>query len=102
MCTFIGSSAFRNCYSLTTASFPALSDICASAFLYCYNLISLYLLGSSVVRLTTYSAFNSTPIAGYTTSTGGVYGSIYVPSSLYATYITSTNWARFSSRFVSV
>ena len=48
------------------------------------------------------STFTSTPIAGYTTSTGGVYGSIFVPASLYDRYISATNWVTYSSRFVSV
>lgn len=94
--------AFGYCYSLTTLSFPSCISICSSAFHRCYNLLSLYLIGSSVVNLSHSNAFSSTPIAGYTTSTGGVYGSIFVPSSLYSTYIASTNWTYFSSRFVSV
>ena len=101
-CLTIASSAFYNCSSLTTASFPSCISLSNSAFYKCYNLVSLYLLGSSVVKLQLSGAFSSTPIAGYTTSTGGVYGSIFVPSSLYSSYKTATNWTYFSSRFVSV
>ena len=101
-CTSIGNYAFRSCRTLTTASFPACSSIGTSAFASCFNLVSLYLLGSSITKLSNSNAFTSTPIAGYTTSTGGVYGSIYVPSSLYSSYISATNWTYFSSRFVSV
>ena len=101
-CTRIGSSAFGNCISLTTASFPSCTSIGSYAFQQCFLLLSLYLTGSSVVSLVNSNAFASTPIAGYTTSTGGVYGSIFVPSSLYSTYKASTNWTFFSSRFVSV
>lgn len=36
------------------------------------------------------------------TSTGGIYGSIYVPASLLASYKTATNWITYSSRFVGV
>ena len=100
--TIIGSNAFQYCSALTTASFPSAMSIGSYAFRNCYNLLSLYLLGSSVPTLTNISAFASTPISNYTTSTGGVYGSIYVPASLYSSYITATNWTRFSSRFVSV
>ena len=102
VCKTVGSYAFGNCYSLTTASFPSCVSLYNSAFANCYNLTSLYLTGSSVAGLINSTAFNSTPIAGYTTSTGGIYGSIFVPSSLYNTYISSTNWVYFSSRFVSV
>ena len=90
-CTIIGGFVFYSCYSLTTASFPACTVIDTSAFYRCYNLLSLYLLGSSLCSLGGTGAFTSTPIGGYTTSTGGVYGSIYVPSSLLASYKTATN-----------
>ena len=100
-CTTIGSYAFASCSSLTTASFPSCTTIYISAFRNCYNLLSLYLLGSSIPTLGT-SVFYSTPIGGNTASTGGVYGSIFVPSSLYDSYITATNWSLVSSRIVSV
>ena len=101
-CMTIGYSAFASCYSITTASFPNCTTINGCAFNKCYKLLSLYLLGSSVAKLDSVNAFWSTPISSYTTSTGGVQGSIFVPSSLYNTYITSTNWVNFSARFVSV
>ena len=101
-CATISSSAFYYCFRMTTASFPACKSIMTSAFLRCFNLVSLYLLGSSIPSLANSNAFSSTPIGGYTTSTGGVYGSIFVPSSLYSSYKTATNWTYFSSRFVSV
>lgn len=102
LATSISASAFGYCYSLNTASFPTVEYIGNYTFYRCYDLLSLYLLGSSVPTLADKSAFYSTPIAGYTTPTGGVYGSIYVPASLYSSYITATNWATYSSRFVSV
>ncbi|MCR4672002.1 MAG: leucine-rich repeat domain-containing protein [Lachnospiraceae bacterium] len=129
MATSIGSFAFQRCTNLTTASFPMATSIGASefvgcyalstaifsksiattgsifsyAFRSCYNLLSLYLLGRSMYQLPNYSTpFGSTPISNYTTSTGGVYGSIFVPASLYSTYLASANWARFSARFVSL
>jgi hypothetical protein len=60
------------------------------------------LLGSSVATLGNTNVFSSTPISNYTTSTGGVRGSIYVPSSLYNTYITANNWSAYAARFVSM
>lgn len=99
VCTSIGSSAFAECSSLQLASFPSCKQIYNYAFLRCRSLLSLYLLGSSVVTLLYSTAFNSTPIAGYTSSTGGVYGSIIVPESLIESYKIATNWSHFSSRF---
>ena len=102
-CTSIGSYAFFNCTSLTTVSFPSCTSIEGYAFGNCYNLTSLNLTGISQIPSLPYStAFSSTPIGGYTTSTGGVYGSIYVPSSLYDAFTSATNWTYFSSRIVGV
>ena len=101
-CTNIGAYAFGNCSVLTTANFPNCSSISTNAFRYCYNLLSLYLNGVSSVTSLGTSAFYSTPIEGYTTSTGGVYGSVFVPSSLYSSFITATNWASISARIVSM
>ena len=97
----IGNGTFSNCYSLALVNLPMASYIGSSAFCRCYRLLSLYLLSTSVATLASENAFTSTPISKYTTSTGGVYGSIYVPSSLYSSYITATNWTVYSSRFYS-
>ena len=102
VCTSIGNTAFQNCSSLTSVNFPACTSIGENAFYSCRKLLSLYLLGSSVCTLQNSNAFTSTPIAGYTTSTNGVYGSIYVPASLYNSYKTATNWSYFADRFVSI
>jgi hypothetical protein len=56
---------------------------------------------STVTTLAAY-ALSSTPIWGYTTSTGGVYGSVYVPSSLLTSFKTATNWVTISDRIVGV
>ena len=99
---FIAYSAFEQCKSLPSISLPQISYIGSYAFNSCYNLISLYLLGSSIPTLANISAFKSTPISNYTTSTGGVYGSIFVPASLYSSYLTAKNWSTYSARIVSV
>jgi len=101
-CTIVEKFAFNYCEKLTTASFPSCEIIGSSAFQYCYNLLSLYLLNSSVAALKAVNAFSSTPISNYTTSTGGVYGSIYVPASLYSDYIAANNWSTYAARFVSM
>jgi hypothetical protein len=99
----IESSAFWNCTELNTVYIgSSCSSIGLSAFYGCVKLLSFYLYASSIPTLYNLSVFNTTPINGYTLSTGGVYGSIYVPASLYNSYLTATNWSRFSSRFVSM
>lgn len=102
--TFISTLAFSYCTSLSVLSFPLLKTISgSSAFFHCHKLLSLYLLGSSVATLSNgRTVFASTPISTYTTSTGGVYGSIYVRASLYNSWITTANWSYYSSRFVSL
>lgn len=99
VCSFVGSYAFMRCSSLTTVSFPVCTTINNSAFSNCNRLLSLYLLGSSVPRLSNINAFSSTPISNYTTETGGVNGSIIVQSSMLNAFKTATNWSVYSSRF---
>ena len=99
--TKIWAAAFSSCSSLAYVSFPAVNMISYNAFRNCVRLLSAYFLGSSVPTLGA-NAFTSTPIGGYTTKTDGVYGSIFVPSSLYNTYITAENWTTYSARIVSV
>ncbi len=94
-------SAFNACLSLKTVTLPSVTFIGSYAFSACRNLLSLYLPGSSVPVLSSW-AFNYSPIGGSTASTGGVYGSIYVPASLYSTYISATNWSIYSSRIASM
>ena len=93
--TTISSSAFYYCKGLTSVSFPAATTIGNQAFYYCRNLASIYLKNSSVCSLAGSSAFN-------TTSIGSNKGSIYVPSSLVASYKTATNWAYFSNRIYGI
>ena len=100
-CKVLLNSAFSNCYALSTLSFPALQDIRPGAFMKCYNLKSLYLMGSTLCKLSNSNAFSSTPIGGYSTS-AGTYGSIYVPASMLASYKSATNWTYFSNRMVGI
>ena len=100
--TTIGSNAFVSCTALTSINLPSATTIGSYAFTKCYNLLSLYLTNSVICTLSGTNAFSSTPISNYTASTGGVYGSIYVPASLLTSYKTATNWTTFSSRFVGI
>ena len=101
VCMSIGSTAFQACSSLTGVSFPACENIGNNAFSNCVTLLSLYLEASTVCTLGN-DVFTSTPIGDYTTATSGVYGSVYVPASLYDQYIVASNWSDISARIVSV
>lgn len=102
-CVSIGQYAFRYCSSLSTVYLGTnISYIATYAFGNCPYLISLYLsTASKVPSLANSQAFYSTPIAGYSASAGR-YGSIYVPSSLLASFKTATNWSVYSNRMVGV
>lgn len=98
--THIGTNAFTYCSALTTVSFPNVTSIGTYAFRSCRALSSLYLTGSSVASLNGMNAFSSTPMS--LSSYLGYFGSIYVPTSLLASYKAATNWSAFSDRFVGV
>ena len=101
-CTSISTYAFYTCRNLTTASFASTVNLIgSSAFRSCYKLISLYLTGVSKVPTLSAGVFSSTPIGGYSAS-AGQYGSVFVPSSLYASFLKATNWKTISARIVSV
>ena len=100
-CKIISAYIMYGCTSLNTVITRAATSFGNQAFASCYNLLSLYILGSTMASFGT-NMFNSTPISSYTTSTGGVYGSIYVPESLYNTYVNNTSWKPYSARFVSL
>ena len=92
--TTIWDYAFYHCTGLTSISFPAATTIDKYAFWYCSKLSKIYLTASSVCTLNHSSAFSNTSIWSNK-------GSIYVPSSLVASYKAATNWAFFSNRIFS-
>ena len=94
----LASNVFTSNWALSTLTLPAVTTISAYAFRYCSKLMSLYLTGSTVPTLNA-SAFLNMP---FSASVNSVYGSIYVPSSLYATYIAATNWITYKNRIVSI
>lgn len=100
--TNISSNAFLCNYSISEASFGNVTMISTSAFRSCRKLLSLNLTKCTAVPTLGTGVFYSTPISGYTTSTGGVSGSIYVPASLYSSWSTATNWSAVAARLVSV
>lgn len=104
--TMTAQSAFAWCSTLSTVSLGSTATtkvtLASYTFRGCTKLLSLYLMGPYVASLVNVNAFTSTPISTNTTSTGGVYGKIYVPASLYSTYSTSTNWVNYSARMVSI
>lgn len=97
-CLSIYSYALRNCTKLETASFPNLVRIYSSGFAGCAKLMSLYLLSTKMCTLQNANAFGGTPIS---VSTGGIYGSIYVPSALVESYKVATGWVTYANRFVA-
>lgn len=100
----VGSSCFYGCNSLSAAYLGSkLTRLSANAFYSCWRLTELHLESvSTLPNLQNSNAFTSTPIAGYTNYTGGVYGSIFVPSSMYNTFSAAAYWSFFKSRMVSV
>lgn len=101
-CTTINDQAFFYCSGLQTVSLPACTKIVGTgAFQSCTALRSLYLLGGSFVDIRTRGVFDRTPLSD-SSYLNGEYGSIYVPASLYNTYINAYEWNLYSSRFVSV
>lgn len=99
-CTSIGYQAFIYCYSLTQVSFPKCTNISAFAFYGCSRLLSLYFLGNSIITLSSSNAFINTPLTD--NSYTELFGNIYVPATLLATYKTATNWVYYSSRIVGI
>lgn len=101
--TYIDGGAFSNCINLSKITLPCVSYIATGTFQKCYQLMEVRLDNISSVpncpNITT--TFSSTPIYNYTASTGG-YGSVFVPASLYESFLTDTSWKTLSYRIVSV
>lgn len=102
--SFIGDDAFYGCYELTTIDFPAVTNIGNSAFKYCASLVTTILRNESMVSLAYKSVFdNCYHIKGITNSTynptGAKNGYFYVPSVLYDSYTTDSNWSTYASQF---
>ena len=83
-CTTPGNWSFERCTTLQAVDFTALSTIPQGLFNYCTALDSLILRNTTAVTLQNVNAFNNM---------GGKAVTVYVPSSLVATYPTLTNWS---------
>ena len=96
-CKQIDGYAFANCRRIETASFPKCSKLAGTALSGCTNLVSLYLMGSSYVSLSDANAiFYSSPL-----SSGGS-GVIYVPESMYSTYVSMSYWSLLAGRLSGI
>lgn len=94
------SSMFANCTAIEMISLPGVSRINTQTFNGCTALKSVYLLySSSMVSLMHSSAFLNTPMLDSTYL--GYFGSIFVPSSMVASYKTYGVWSWFSDRIAS-
>lgn len=93
-CSELGNGAFGMCESLSIASLPKCTTIGSNAFFTANKLERIELLGSSFCSCKGY------PIQSYIADTHPL--RIYVPSSLYDTYVSASYWSAFSSRFISV
>ena len=99
---YVGLGLFRGCDMLSEIHLTKCTSLPSNAFKSAFRLTKLFLHGSQVCSLVGQDWFLSTPIAGYTSYTSGVYGSIYVPSNLVSIYKSSANWSNFSSRIFAI
>jgi hypothetical protein len=94
-------SAFYACTELITANFPSAIYFGRQAFQYCHKLVELRLDSVNSVPRLEASVFADTPIGGYSAS-AGQFGSVFVPASLYQSFLTASYWSSIASRIVSV
>ena len=97
----VGSQAFASCGMLSVLDLPLVESIGNGAFQYCYRLAELHIEGVSSVPIIGSYVFNSTPIIGYRVYTQKS-GSVYVPASLYESFISAPGWSSIASCIVSV
>ena len=98
--TKVGSSAFYNCTSLHTVILDNVSALDRSVFHNCKNLMSLYILTSTMCTLPYYALHYSSPFiqtpfekSDFT----GQFGSVYVPEELVETYKANVHWSQIAS-----
>ena len=95
VCSYIGSNAFYDCRLLEQLILPECQIIKDSAFYNCSSLSRITIGYSGVCSLVSSNAFNNTQITSST-------GSIYVPSSLVASYKDHSIWSNFKNRIFAI
>lgn len=97
-----GRMSFWYCPNLMTLALGA-SFLNSQYFYSCSRLLSLFLTSTSrcSVSIPLSSIFVHTPLTE-TSYTGGKYMDIYVPSSLYSSYVNASYWSDYASRIKSI
>lgn len=96
----IEAGAFLNNANLRMVSFPNLAYLDHMAFDTCPKLESVYFMGSQIVQLSVHATFQRTPL--WNSSYLGRYGSIFVPTSLLASYRAISEWEYLKDRLVGI
>lgn len=97
MCSYVGEYAFEWCGMLKTISLPRCTEIMDEAFLYCTNLQSIYLTGSSVANLE-----DSAESVFYNTKILRPGGTVYVAKSMVSIWKNATNWVEISDKIIGI
>lgn len=85
-----GGNMLQGCTKLEIVDMPVLTSLAYTRMFYgCSKLQTLILRHTGGVVPVSNDAFTNTPFAGY----GGLTGTLYVPSSLVASYKTASNWS---------
>ena len=96
LCSYIGFSTFEQCSNLSIISLNKCTFIGHMAFHSCPNLKSVYLLASSICSLFYNEWISEHSFDLSQLSANNAY--IYVPHSLYYSYITDSIWSVYSER----
>ena len=91
----LATRAFNTAATLALVDLGAITKIGTFAFYSCEKLDTIIIRSESVPTLSSYNAFNNTPI-------GNGEGYIYVPTSLIAEYESATNWATWVGFFRAI
>lgn len=100
-CSYLYSRCFASCPKLSMLDLPKCRNFYGfSLFDGCSKLEAIFLTSTSYATLAYANTFYNCPISKSTYL--GRYGSIFVPSSMLASYKKRTNWSYYSNRFVGI